>query len=211
MSMTTLPTSVSFDDLHTLRVKGRTTDEAYAHMLGIPVAEVPDRRQPLTEAGLAQYREGRMSFTSLTPEGREVHQTLLLKRLSEGLARDGIDNTLAGFLPVNGELKRVCATWQTRADGSPNIHDDADYDASVIAEVAAVNESVTALLRANASAEPRLARYADRLDSALRRLQSGETTAFLRPMSESYHDIWMELHEDLLLLAGRVRDETDEG
>jgi hypothetical protein len=30
-------------------------------------------------------------------------------------------------------------------------------------------------------------------------------------MTESYHDIWMELHEDLILLAGKVRGEADEG
>ncbi|WP_375385094.1 hypothetical protein [uncultured Microbacterium sp.] len=209
--MTTLPTSISFDDLHALRVKGRASDEAYAHMLGVSVAEVASRREPLIDAGLAQRREGRIAFTSLTPEGKELHATLLSERLADADRRGGVQESLDGFLPVNGDLKRVCAAWQTRPDGTPNAHDDPDYDASVIAEVAALNTRVGELLRSGSTAEPRLGRYANRLDAALARLQEGDSTAFLRPMSESYHDIWMELHEDLLLLAGRARSEADEG
>lgn len=211
MSTTTLPTSITFDDLHTLRVKGRASDEAYAHMLGIEVADVAQRRVPLVDSGLAVHREGRMSFTSLTPEGKEVHAAMLDQRLADRERRASIEATLEAFLPVNGELKRVCASWQTCADGSPNTHDDAEYDAAVVQSLSEVNEQATELLRAGVATEPRLGRYADRLDAALSRLQAGESTAFLRPMSESYHDIWMELHEDLLLLAGRARGEADEG
>lgn len=211
MSTTTHSTSIRFDDLHALRVKGRASDEAFAHMLGIPVDEVAHRRSVLTEAGLAQHREGRIPFTSLTPEGRQLHQALLAERLDDADRRRGVEETLAAFLPINGDMKRVCASWQTRPDGSPNAHDDQDYDGSVVQQAAGVNARATALLRSSSTVEPRLARYADRLDAALRRVQSGESSAFLRPMCESHHDIWMELHEDLILLAGRERNEHDEG
>jgi hypothetical protein len=40
-------------------------------------------------------------------------------------------------------------------------------------------------------------------------LADGDTAAFARPMSHSYHDVWMELHEDLLLTLGRERDAAD--
>ncbi|WP_141396674.1 MarR family transcriptional regulator [Microbacterium gorillae] len=192
-------------------MKGRASDEAYAHMLGISDAQAADRRAVLTGAGLARHREGRIAFTSLTPEGRELHATLLAERLDDAERRRGVEDALAAFLPINGEMKRVFASWQTRPDGSPNAHDDQGYDGSVVEEAATVNARATALLRSSSTVEPRLARYADRLDAALRRVQSGESGAFLRPMSESYHDIWMELHEDLILLAGRERNEHDEG
>ncbi|WP_232681743.1 hypothetical protein [Nocardioides sp. R-C-SC26] len=43
------------------------------------------------------------------------------------------------------------------------------------------------------------------------RLRSGDNGAFARPMYNSYHDIWMELHEDLIVSLGRTRGSHDEG
>jgi hypothetical protein len=48
--------------------------------------------------------------------------------------------------------------------------------------------------------------YRKRLDAALERLRGGQTMAFLSPLSDSYHDIWMELHQDLRLLLGPPRE-----
>ena len=57
----------------------------------------------------------------------------------------------------------------------------------------------------------RFAAYQVRLTAALDRVRGGDTAAFARPMADSYHDIWMELHQDLLLSAGRERGAADEG
>jgi hypothetical protein len=211
MPETTLPATVTFDDLHALRIKGRASDEALGHMLALPPGDAAIRRAALVSAGLAQYREGRMPASSLTPGGRELHSALLTERLTDTVRRSAVEQVLAGFLPVNGALKRVCSSWQIREDGSPNRHDDAAHDAGVIEQLTAVNADATALLRSAARIEPRFGRYAGRLDSALARIKAGDAAAFLRPMTESYHDIWMELHEDLILLAGTVRGEADEG
>jgi len=51
--------------------------------------------------------------------------------------------------------------------------------------------------------------YQDRLDAALDRLAAGDAAAFATPMSASYHCVWMELHQDLLLTLGRERDDAD--
>jgi hypothetical protein len=45
----------------------------------------------------------------------------------------------------------------------------------------------------------RLQPYAPRLDASCQRLVSGETNMFTGVMCGSYHDVWMELHEDLIL------------
>ena len=211
MSATTLPATVTFDELHALRIKGRASDEALGHMLGVSPYDAAIRRAALVSEGLAQYREGRMPGSSLTPDGRELHSALLTERLTDAVKRSAVEQGLANFLPINGALKRVCSSWQTREDDSPNLHDDAAYDASVIEQLTAVNADATALLRSAARIEPRFGRYAGRLDSALARIKAGDAAAFVRPMTESYHDIWMELHEDLILLAGKVRGEADEG
>ena len=48
-----------------------------------------------------------------------------------------------------------------------------------------------------------------RFSTALERLRAGDTDAFTRPLTDSYHDVWMQLHEDLLLTMGRERSSAD--
>jgi hypothetical protein len=48
----------------------------------------------------------------------------------------------------------------------------------------------------------RLASYRPRLRAAAQRLAAGETDMFTGVMKGSYHDIWMELHEDLICVLG---------
>lgn len=200
-----------FDLLHAIKLKGRATDEALSHMLAAPREEAVRQREALAAEGLAIFREGRLPSTALTDDGRAQHAALLDAILTDTVKRDAIGRGLEDFHPINGDLKRVSSAWQTRPDGTPNAHDDAEYDASIVSDLSEVNARATALLRAAAPLEQRFGRYADRLDAALARLRAGESAAFLRPLSESYHDIWMELHEDLIVLSGRVRGDADEG
>ena len=44
--------------------------------------------------------------------------------------------------------------------------------------------------------------YAERLDAALRRARDGDMSWLTRPMVDSYHTVWFELHEELIGLAG---------
>ena len=44
--------------------------------------------------------------------------------------------------------------------------------------------------------------YHRRLTASLNRLEGGETRMFTGVMCNSYHDVWMELHEDLVQLLG---------
>ena len=48
----------------------------------------------------------------------------------------------------------------------------------------------------------RLAPYGPRLARTCRRVVEGETKMFTGVMCGSYHDVWMELHEDLILTQG---------
>ena len=61
-----------------------------------------------------------------------------------------------------------------------------------------------------AGAVPRMARYNERLaDAAGLMSRQGDIHKFTGVMCESFHDIWMELHEDLIVLQ-RI-DRVEEG
>ena len=50
-----------------------------------------------------------------------------------------------------------------------------------------------------------MAAYGPRLESVLIRILDGESNMFTGVMCGSYHDVWMELHEDLILTQGLDR------
>jgi hypothetical protein len=58
-----------------------------------------------------------------------------------------------------------------------------------------------------AQAQPRLSRYLERLEFAYDRILAGEIDWVSGVRIDSYHTVWFELHEDLLRILGRTRQE----
>jgi hypothetical protein len=54
---------------------------------------------------------------------------------------------------------------------------------------------------------PRLAHYGKRLTMALERAEAGEGDWVSGVRCDSYHTVWFELHEDLLRMLDRQREE----
>jgi pyruvate,orthophosphate dikinase len=50
-------------------------------------------------------------------------------------------------------------------------------------------------------------RYAHRLDAAAASAADGDGRFIASPRVDSYHGVWFELHEDLIRLAGRTRED----
>ena len=76
----------------------------------------------------------------------------------------------------------------------------------VMGRLGRVHQAVLPVIGQLAGVLPRFAGYRDRLDGAYRRVRAGQRDAFTRPLSESYHDVWMELHQDLLLTLDISRE-----
>jgi pyruvate,orthophosphate dikinase len=147
----------------------------------------------------------------LTPDGRE-HAAKLVAEERAGLDRAALDSLYETFLKPNAELKAVITAWQMRDENTPNDHTDATYDASVIARIAQLVQSIEPILMRLAELAPRLSRYRLRLARALVKIQSGEHAFIARPIIDSYHTVWFELHEDLIAVSGRTRgDEAKAG
>lgn len=183
--------------LHALRIKGRAAVAGMAAGLAAPEEAVSAALARAESEGLATHRSGRLAGWLLTPDGRGRWDDL------NAADRARVDLTKltslydSEFLPLNNEFKALCADWQLAA-------------APATAESLSRIHQVTAdLLGRISSLAPRFGGYQRRLDAAHGQFQAGITTALLQPFTDSYHDVWLELHEDLLLLLDKTREETD--
>ena len=202
-------TSTRFLVLHALTVKGVASEAALADVTGVPEDQISAELKQMLEAGLVRHRKGRLGGLALLDAGRAEHRALLPGDIGEE-EKAVLTDVYVAFLRVNGRFKDLCTRWQLRGP-EPNDHTDADYDAGVVSELAVLHTEATAFLEPAARALARLGRYPVRLGAALKRVRDGEVTAFTKPLSDSYHDVWMELHQDLLATLGRKRDARDEG
>ncbi|MEM1332734.1 MAG: MarR family transcriptional regulator [Actinomycetota bacterium] len=169
-------------------------------MTGLASSDVDGHLTSRATSGHAQFREPR-GLWQLTPDGRTAHADELVADL-DGLDLAGaITEQYAEFLVLNGSFKELCGAWQLK-DDAPNDHTDAAYDADVIGRLATLHDAAAPVVSSFGHTLERFGPYAGRLGEALARLRDGDTSSFTGVMCGSYHDVWMELHEDLILSQG---------
>ena len=98
-------------------------------------------------------------------------------------------------------------TWQLRTvDGvtAPNDHRDPAYDGKVLDLFADLDRRAEPVCVELAAALPRFGRYRERLGAALGRARAGALEELADSLT-SYHVVWFQLHEDLLVTLGRTR------
>jgi hypothetical protein len=193
--------------LFTVRLKGFADAEAVAAATGVPLAEVEAQLAKAAADGLALKREGRLSGWAVTPAGREQVNEEVQAELETNGGRSVVQQAYRDFLQINGDLLAVCTDWQLRAvEGNQvNDHTDATYDKAVVARLRQVDDAVQPVCDALEGVLDRYRRYGPRLSAALTRVESGETEWFTKPLIDSYHTVWFELHEDLLATLGIER------
>ncbi len=169
-------------------------------MTGLVQDDVGSHLDGLLSAGHSLFREKR-GLWQLTPDGRTAHASELVTDL-EGLDVGGaFGDVYPAFLEMNVEFKALCGDWQLR-DGEPNDHSDSTYDGSVVERLVDLHERAEPVVGEFGGAVERFAPYSARLVTVLERVKSGESNMFTGVMCGSYHDVWMELHEDLILTQG---------
>jgi pyruvate,orthophosphate dikinase len=199
------------DVLRALVVKGYATPEAVATALSSTPAEMAAVLDKLVADGLAELAAG--SFR-LTPDGKAVGRG----RITADAEHWGVANATAAldaFLALDARMKETVTAWQMRdVDGTPtfNDHADAAYDGRVLGDLAGLHHDASAWLRPLVAELARLGAYLDRLERAAAAAGGGDGRFVASPRVDSYHGVWFELHEDLILLAGRSRaDEVAAG
>ena len=160
----------------------------------------------LVTAGQVRYIDKRDMY-GLLPPGKE-RQEALIDEYAGPDVQAGLKAHYERFLELNDDFKQLCTDWQMRGDVQ-NDHTDAAYDAECVARLMTLNEQSRTTIAGFASALPRMARYTPRLDASAARVAAGDTKAFTGVMCNSFHDVWMELHEDLIVLQ-RI-DRVEEG
>jgi hypothetical protein len=184
-----MPQPATFRLLHDVRLRGVVEieeTEVVTVLIGEGLVVQSARGIRITAVG----RETHAAWARL-PAGDEVEQ----------IARRAYER----FLPLNRELLRVCNDWQVRPGGVPNDHRDARYDWSVIDRLHTLDERIAPVVSRLGRAVDRFADYRPRLRVALARVDEGETEWLTSPRIDSYHTVWMQMHEDLLLAIGGDR------
>ncbi|MGP4043123.1 hypothetical protein [Streptomyces sp. 2A115] len=162
--------------------------------------------RPLVDAGLAMVK-GPMVLP--TEPARAAASKIL--RIPAGSPQEQqITAAYEAFLPVNRTLREVCTAWQCRPDGSVNDHTDSVYDAGVRESLEDVHEAIQPVLRRLEGLPAGSGRYLTALEEALDRFDDGAAQWLASPLCDSYHTVWMRLHQELLLVLGisRAQDEA---
>lgn len=203
-----------FAVLHALRLKGFADVDAISEQTGLYPSQVHNFLEHLQVAEHVFHREGGVTGWALTPSGRRRHAELIGAELDGSASREAVDSVYQRFLPLNQELLAVCSEWQVRpseaADGKDqdpvlNDHKDFAYDARIVRRLHKIDNEVQPLCRELARTLGRFATYGPRLTRALDRVDKGDHDWFTKPMIDSYHTVWFELHEDLLTTLGLER------
>jgi hypothetical protein len=188
--------------LQLVRLRGRPSQDDVVESSRLPSDAAGAVIQDLAATGCLQETRGRLR---ITPEGKERLASLIQEERAS-VDHESLASGYERFSEINGEFKRLVTDWQL-IDGSPNDHSDDAYDATIISRLGELHERFIPLVQELAKVAPRLGIYPSRFEAALEKVQAGDHSWLARPMVDSYHTAWFELHEDLIGLLGLTRAE----
>ncbi|MBO3752428.1 transcriptional regulator [Streptosporangiaceae bacterium NEAU-GS5] len=201
------PTSTDLLVLHTLRCIGFSSLARVSEATGLPEDEVESELIDLAVAGLVTRLRGEFGGWGLTDAGRTADGERIAADLDAVGAREAVTAAYDDFLVLNPELLNLCTAWQTRAtEGGMRLNDHSDlfYDMGILDQLAEFDHRADAVLTGLAATLGRFLRYRARLAEALTRARAGALDYVTDNMS-SYHSVWFQLHEDLLVTLGIPR------
>ena len=146
----------------------------------------------------------------LSPAGRMILDSEYSRFCDEIRSQRQFLDAYEKFEIINKELKQLITDWQTIKVGDqiiPNDHSDSGYDEKIIDKLGVIHEKFEPVLDIMVKSVERFANYSAKLINALEKSEDGEFEWVSDAQLDSYHTVWFELHEDLLRLLGRTREE----
>ncbi|HYL40634.1 MAG TPA: PEP-utilizing enzyme, partial [Candidatus Binatus sp.] len=192
------------DCLLVIGVKGIAPRDAIARALLQEPGAVDAALEGLLADGLAAASAWAFKLTDAGRERRVAVVREQRARLGDGEVAAALD----AFLELDRRVKAIVTDWQIRPrDGDDraaepllNDHSDPAYDADVVARLGSVHDAALSWTGNLARAWPAATRYAIRLVQAIDQVRAGDGRFVASPRVDSYHGIWFELHEDLIVL-----------
>ncbi len=195
--------------LHTLRCIGVASEERIAGASGMQVAETVARLRQLSDRGLVELDLGPFGGWSLTESGRTTGQETVREELGLAGGHQKVLDAYQAFLRLNPALLQICSDWQMQRVGNTpilNDHTDPDYDAKVLSRLIRIDDAAQQVCSDLASHLMRFGLYRNRLSKAIERALAGDS-AYVADSFDSYHTVWFQLHEDLLVTLGISRED----
>jgi hypothetical protein len=194
--------------LHGLRLKGVVEAPVVAQAVGLFPVVVDHELRVLSERKLVRHRDGALTGWQLTTEGRAEHQRLVAAELDSAAGRSNVEACYQRFLTLNPGVLDACSRWQVRELKGRmvrNDHSDPAYDEKVVGDLTLALDEARPLCDRLTGALDRYRHYGPRLDAALDRVLAGDGDYVAKPVIPSFHTVWFELHEDLLVTLGLDR------
>jgi len=193
--------------LHGVALKKHANAAAVAAAVGLEL-ERADALLKEAAAG-ARLAEAQGAYV-LTPAGRMILDNQYSRYYGALRADAAFVAAYDRFERVNLELKQIVTDWQMLDVGGQKVrndHSSADYDAAVLDRLSDLHERFALILTQLIEDLPRLAIYRRKLEHALEEAEAGRIEWISDAKRESYHTVWFEMHEDLLRVLGRTREE----
>jgi len=193
--------------LHGVAIKKHAAADVVADAVGLAAGRAATLLAEAAAGGRVVEAQGAYA---LTPAGRMILDNQY-SRFYDVLREDqAFVSAYERFERVNLELKQIITDWQTMDVGGQKVrndHSNKDYDGEVLDRLGDVHERYEPILAQLIRGLPRLSVYRHKLERALEEAESGSVQWVSDAKIESYHTVWFEMHEDLLRVLGRVREE----
>jgi hypothetical protein len=193
--------------LHGLAIKKHASPQDIAELVGLDVASVETLLSEAAERGRVARAGGKFM---LTAPAQMALRSEYSRIYADQRASAAMNAAYADFEKVNAQLKQVITDWQTMDLGGgkvANDHSNRDYDCTIIDRLGGLHERSEPILKRMTAELPRLASYWKMLSIAIENAEDGAIEWVSDARIASYHTVWFEMHEDLLRVLGRERDE----
>jgi hypothetical protein len=192
---------------HGLAIKRHAAAAAVAELVGVDADRADAILARSAASGRAIEANGGYALTPLARVALDGRYGLHFA----GLRADAkFAAAYESFERINRTLKQVITDWQTISVSGAKVandHSDKEHDERVIDRLGSVHEQIEPVIKALAAGLPRLRIYGEKLLAALEAAEDGDHEWVSDIRRESYHTVWFELHEDLLRIMGREREE----